>query len=312
MKYPALAILAFSLPLISRPADKPPAADPAAHIAEIRKIASNITYRQGQAVLRNDLAKIAVPDQFRYLDAKDTDAVLSQIWSNPKQSDTLGSIVPVGFNPFQREAWMVIISYAEDGHIKDDDATTIDYSDLLKKMQAAMQASNPEREKHGYKSLELVGWAKPPHYDSSTHKFYWAKEIKFAGVTEHTLNYNIRILGRKGVLVLNAVAPMSQLAQVEAATPEILSMVDYQAGSRYADFNSDTDKVATYGLAALVAGGVAAKAGLLKLLWVGVLALKKFIIVGLIAAAASFKKFIAWVRGRKHTETIAPTPTSAP
>ncbi len=122
----------------------------------------------------------------------------------------------------------------------------------------------------------------------------------------------IRILGRKGVLVLNAVAPMSQLAQVEAATPEILSMVDYQAGNRYADFNSDTDKVATYGLAALVAGGVAAKAGLLKLLWVGVLALKKFIIVGLIAAAASFKKFIAWIRGRKGTETIAPTPTAAP
>lgn len=73
------------------------------------------------------------------------------------------------------------------------------------------------------------------------------------------LNYNIRMLGRRGVLVINVVAGMPQLADVEKATPALLAMVDFQPSHRYADFNADTDKTATYGLAALVAGGVAAK-----------------------------------------------------
>jgi uncharacterized membrane-anchored protein len=53
------------------------------------------------------------------------------------------------------------------------------------------------------------------------------------------------------------------------------------------------DKVATYGLAALVAGGAlaaAAKLGFLKILWIGILAAKKLIIVGVVAIVAFFKK----------------------
>ena len=46
--------------------------------------------------------------------------------------------------------------------------------------------------------------------------------------------------------------------------PKLLSMVSFADGHRYADFNENTDPVAAYGLAALVAGGVAAKAGLFK------------------------------------------------
>jgi uncharacterized membrane-anchored protein len=70
-------------------------------------------------------------------------------------------------------------------------------------------------------------------------------------------------------------------------------MVDFKEGSRYADFDPKVDKVAKYGIAALVAGGVlagAAKLGAFKLLWVGLLAAKKFIILGVIAVVAFFKK----------------------
>jgi uncharacterized membrane-anchored protein len=68
-------------------------------------------------------------------------------------------------------------------------------------------------------------------------------------------------------------------------------MVDFQDGHRYADFTEKTDKVATYGLAALVAGGVGAKAGLFKGIWLGILAFKKFAIIGVIALGAFLKKF---------------------
>jgi uncharacterized membrane-anchored protein len=132
---------------------------------------------------------------------------------------------------------------------------------------------------------------------------YWAKEIKFGEHPEHTLNYNIRILGRSGVLVLNAVSSMDELQSVRHATPNLLSMVDFSPGHRYADFREGTDKVATYGIAALVLGGIAAKVGLFKALWIGILALKKFIIIGALAASRYVMKWWNKVRGRKAPES---------
>jgi uncharacterized membrane-anchored protein len=160
-------------------------------------------------------------------------------------------------------------------------------------MQASVTEENKERTKQGYPAITLVGWAAPPHYDAATHKLYWAKHLKVDGADEDTLNYSIRILGRKGVLELNAIAGLGQFDAIDKQTPQILGMVEFSGGSRYADFDPKTDKVAKYGIAALVAGGVvagAAKLGLLKGLWVGILALKKFIIVAALAVGAFFKK----------------------
>jgi len=99
---------------------------------------------------------------------------------------------------------------------------------------------------------------------------------------------------------------MGQLKQVEAAAPTLLTMIDFQEGHRYADYKDGTDKVATYGIAALVAGGIAAKAGFFKLLWVGILAFKKVIILGVIALGSQFKKLWAWIRGRNTAVPATP------
>lgn len=115
------------------------------------------------------------------------------------------------------------------------------------------------------------------------------------------LNYDIRILGRRGVLVLTAVSSMDQLPEIEKETPGILGMVDFNQGSRYADFDPKVDKVATYGIAALVAGGIAAKAGLFKLLLAGLLALKKFVIIAFVAVVAFFKRLFG--RGKMRPPT---------
>lgn len=174
---------------------------------------------------------------------------------------------------------------------KDKDAEKIDYADLLKQMQKDTREANKEREKQGYSSVELIGWAAPPHYDQAVHKLYWAKQLKFGGGNEDTLNYNIRILGRRGVLVLNAVSAMSQLPEIERSAPQILAAIDFNPGNRYADFSEAAgDKVASYGIAALVAGGVAAKLGLFKGLWIFLLGAKKFVIIGVIALGALLRK----------------------
>jgi uncharacterized membrane-anchored protein len=267
-------------------------------IAKAKKLADSLHYQKGDITLRGGLAKIHVPEGFRYLDPADTGTVLSKIWGNPPNANTLGMLVPASLSVASPDGWAVIITYDEDGYVKDDEAAKLDYDKLLKQMQDGTKQANEERKKQGYPPIDLVGWATPPRYDKATHKMYWAKELKFGDSSESTLNYNIRILGRRGVLVLNAVARMDQLREIESVAPQIISMVDFQEGHRYADFNISTDKVATYGLIGLVAGGLAAKAGLFKLLLPFLLVAKKFVIIGIAAIAAFFKKIF----GKKTTE----------
>lgn len=268
--------------------------------ARAQQILDSLKYRQGTIDLRNGLATLTVPTNFNYLGPDDAQKVLVQLWGNPPdEGKTLGLLIPAGLTPASSNCWVVTIDYNEDGYVKDGDASKINYDDLLKQMQKATTAANKEREAKGYPAVSLVGWAAPPRYDAAAHKLYWAKQIHFTGEEVDTLNYNIRILGRKGVLELNAIADIDQFSDIDKQTPQVLAMVDFKEGNRYADFDPKVDKVATYGLAALVAGGVAAKLGLFKLLWVGILALKKFIIIALVAVGAFFKRLF----GRKDSSS---------
>jgi uncharacterized membrane-anchored protein len=225
---------------------------------ELLKLAQGLKYQDGQITLRGGLAKLDVPKDFKYLGPADSETVLVKIWGNPPGDKCLGMLLPAGVTPLDENCWAVTISYSEDGYVKDDDAGKINYDDLLKKMKKQAVAASAAREKQGYPAVELVGWAEPPHYDAATHKLYWAKDLKFSRQSEDTLNYNIRILGRRGMLLLNAIASMEQLPDIQKQAPQILAMVNFNDGNRYADFDPKVDKVATYGIAALVAGGVAA------------------------------------------------------
>ncbi len=265
-----------------------------ARLKEAVRLVKNLKYQQGDIDLRGGLAKLSVPKEFNFLGPDDAETVLVKLWGNPPSEEKpLGLLIPAGMTPLSTNCWVVTIHYSEDGFVKDDDASKINYDELLKKMQAGIAENNKAREEHGYPAITLVGWAAPPHYDAATHKLYWAKQLKFGDDPNDTLNYSIRMLGRKGVLELNAVASVDQFAEIDAQTPQILGMVDFKEGSRYADFDPKVDKVAKYGIATLVAGGAlaaAAKFGLLKGLWIFILAAKKFIIIGFIAVVAFFKK----------------------
>jgi len=258
---------------------------------EAEALAATLKFQRGEVVLKDGLATLKVPDGLEFLNGHEAQTVLVKLWGNPPMPDPLGLLMPANTNPLSPESWAVIITYEEEGYVKDKDAEKIDYADLLKKMQKDTRDANKEREKQGYSTIELVGWAAPPHYDKALHKLYWAKQLKFDGGNEDTLNYNIRFLGRRGVLVLNAVAAMPQLPEIEGNAPKILAALDFNPGHRYADFSEAAgDKVASYGIAALVAGGVAAKLGLFKGLWVLLLGAKKFVIMGVVALGALLRK----------------------
>lgn len=254
---------------------------------------ATLKYQQGEVALPQGIATLKIPTSFRYLAPADAQRILEQAWGNAQGDHTLGMLFPSDVSPLDEKGWGVVITYDEDGHVSDEDADGIDYDQLMKDMQEGTAAANAERAEQGQEPIELVGWAARPYYDKAAKKLHWAKELRFPNAPEHTLNYNIRILGRKGVLVLNAVANMSQQATIQTRMTDVLAFTEFNPGYGYADFDPNVDKTAAYGLAALVAGGVAAKAGLFAKLFALLIAGKKIIAVVVIGLIALLRKVLA-------------------
>lgn len=254
-----------------------PATDPEKAAAALL---SSFKPQGGRITLPGDIATLDLPPSFRYLNPGDSARLLTQGWGNPPSDAPLGMIVPADVNPMSAEGWGVIITYDKDGHVNDEDATSIKYDELLKNMQEGTASENDERKSAGYPAMTLVGWAEPPRYDAKTHKLYWAQQLRTEGNSEDSLNYNIRVLGREGVLVLNAVAGMGQIAKVKEEMKQVTAFTEFTAGNRYADFNASTDKVAEYGIATLIAGSAAAKLGLFGKLLALLVAFKKALFIG--------------------------------
>ncbi len=248
--------------------------------------------QHGKITLKDGLITLNLPEDFGYLTPDETEILLHNIWGNPSGSHTDGAIVPTKVSITSRESWGIILNYMDDGYVKDDDAEKIDYNDLLSKMKEQSQKQNEKRHDAGYPPLNLVGWAEEPHYDKASHKLYWARELETPGAP-HELNYDIRALGRNGVLVMSIVAGMDQLPMVQKNKDKILSFVEFNPAHRYADFDPSVDKVAAYGMAAMILGFAAAKVGLFKGLFLALLAFKKFVILGALAVVAFFKKLFA-------------------
>jgi uncharacterized membrane-anchored protein len=243
--------------------------------------------QQGKVSLRGGIAEVNVPEGYYFLGPKDARFVLEKIWGNPEDLAILGMLFPRVASPFE-DTWGVVVTFDDSGYVSDEDAASIDYDELLATMKTDTAAANEERAKAGFPKVELLGWAQKPHYDATERKLFWAKTLHFEGDEEDTLNYNIRALGRKGVLEVNFVASSDQMAAVEAAAPEVIKMVSFTDGNRYTDFSPDVDKVAAYGIAGLVAGTFASKLGLFAGL---LLFLKKGIVLLLLPIGWAWNKF---------------------
>jgi uncharacterized membrane-anchored protein len=256
---------------------------------DVESIEKGLQWKKGRIAIGDHLATLSVPSTFRFLGPTDTQIVLTKLWGNPLTKDyILGMIFPETVGPMDHGSWGVVITYEASGYVRDNDAAEINYRDLLERLQKESEDQNSQRIKEGYPAVHLDRWAAPPHYNRETHKLYWAQEFSFDGVRENTLNYHIRVLGRGGVLVLTVVASMTQFPEIERQIPQVIAMANFSPGNCYADFTPGTDKMAEYGLAALILGGVAAKTGLVQGLLALLLAAKKFIIIGVAAICAFF------------------------
>jgi len=291
---------AFTVPVFAQ--DSP---EPEQDLASEESIAGEeealpeFKYSTGDILLPNKVATLHLGEKYHYL-APDEANKLLQAWGNPPDDETQGAILPAGVHPLGEGGWAVFLTYTDDGHIDDSDAQEIDYDDMLKDMKESIEDSNEARKQAGYGEMHLVRWAEPPRYDAAGKKLYWAKEISGASGEMHSLNYDVRVLGREGVLSMEAVAPMDLLAQVRTDMRPLLEVAEFNEGYRYAEFNAKTDRVAEYGLGALIAGVAATKLGLFAKLGALLAPFWKFIIIGFAALGG----FLAKIFGKKKDEAV--------
>lgn len=199
---------------------------------------------------------------------------------NGDDTDTLGLILPTG-----DAEWVIEAKYEAAGYIKDDDARDWNVDDLYKSLKEGTAAANEEREKRGIPALEIQGWVERPHYDAATHRLIWSMAARSKGQPANepeSVNYNTYALGRDGYISLNLITGRDHVDTDKPVVQKLLADLDFKDGKRYADFNSKTDKVAEYGLAALVGGIAAKKLGLLAVIAAFV---AKFAKVALLAVA---------------------------
>jgi uncharacterized membrane-anchored protein len=269
----------------------------------------------GLVALPEGHAKLNLGEDYYFLDAAAARRVLVEGWGNPPTAadGVLGMIIPSRFKPLDDASWGAIVTYQDVGYVSDKDARKTDYDKLLDDLRDGEDKDNAERQKAGYASLHLAGWAERPSYDAARHVVIWARDLQVGGATQHTLNYDIRLLNRQGVLSLNVISAMSDLTEVRAAAGQIAGAAAFDPGSTYADYRKGRDKAAEYGVAGLIAAGVgvaaAKKFGLLAIL---LIVLKK----GFVVVAAAFASIAAWARkqfgGGKKTVGVDQRPPSGP
>ena len=297
MKFIKLLCALLMISSLQAHAQNSPAADPQQN-ADAR---INAAFERARAAMQTGPIKVSLQNQAHlmipakqfFFPAKDAKEILSAMGNTPGD-DVMGLIIP------EEGAWMVVARYEAAGYIKDDDAKNWDADDLLKSLKEGTLAGNDYRIKMGIPPMQVTAWAESPHYEATSQRLIWSAILKdLNGVDENpTINYNTYALGREGFVSLNLVTAEKLIATDKQFAKELLNNLEFNEGKRYADFNANTDKVAEYGLAALIAGAAAKKLGFFALIFAF---LAKFAKVGLLALAGVGYMVKRWFTGKDES-----------
>ena len=249
----------------------------------------------------SDQAVLKLPDSFTYVPPAEAGRLLTAM-GNRAGDGLLGMV----FSRKSQSNWFVVMRFANSGYIRDDEAKDWKVDELLAGLKRGTEEANKDRRARGISEVEIVGWVEAPKYDAETHRLVWSLESIEKGApadAERGVNYNTYALGRDGYVSMNLVTGLKQIEAEKPIAHALLASLQYNDGKRYSDFNSTTDRVAEYGLAALIGGIAAKKLGLFALMLAFVLKFAK--VIGI--AAVAFVGLLAKIfKGRKAAATTPP------
>ncbi|HXZ11200.1 MAG TPA: DUF2167 domain-containing protein [Candidatus Sulfotelmatobacter sp.] len=273
--YPLIILLLLSIPSLAQ------------------EKSNGIKWQDGPTVGRlGDLAELTVPKGYRFTGKEGTLRVL-EITQNPSSGNELGAVIPVT-EKADDEIWFVIFEFDDSGYVRDNEKDSLDAKAILESIEKATEESNKVREQKGWPPFHVIGWSHEPYYDSRTHNLTWS--ILGEGEAQgkpaaQSVNYSVRLLGRRGIMKADLVLSPGLVPKVVPEFEDLLGGFSFIPGQTYSDWRSG-DKVAKYGLTALIVGGVATaalKTGLLAKFW-------KLIVAGLVALGAFLKRLFIYFK----------------
>jgi uncharacterized membrane-anchored protein len=275
------SLLSAALPSVADEQPAPSRDDAAA--AAFRKQLGELSWIRGpKQVQLFGNSTLNVPDGYVFLNPPEM--VKFEAITHNLGGDTEYFLAPIDLR------WGARFSFKADGYVKDDEK--IDADALLASIKANTAEANKARRERGWDEMEVLGWQAAPHYDTQTNRLEWAVSGKDLKANTEIVNLNTRILGRGGVMSAVLIASPDSLSAATSEFNSALSGFAYVPGQRYAEYKPG-DKLAKYGLAALVTGGAAAiavKTGLWKVIVGAVVAGWKFIAAAFIAVFGGLAK----------------------
>jgi uncharacterized membrane-anchored protein len=260
-----------------------------------------------QIDLGDDLV-LDLPADMGYFNRADAKKLMEKMGNPP--DDSLRGLV------FKRDAdWLISIEYTGEGYVKDDDAAELKPDEILSSIKEGTEEANKYRKEKGVPPIHADSWSEPPRYDRALHHLVWGIRGKDDDGTISTINFYTRALGRRGYVALNLMDDPKTIEASKVDGLAVLRATTFKPGSRYEDFDKSKDKVAEYGLAALVLGGAGAaalKLGLGGKLLALIIAGKKVIVLFFVAIGAWFKKLFGHRRRQPEPPAAGPPPTDPP
>lgn len=286
-----LALLMGSLsPSIAQ--ESAPVEDPS---TAVWREASAAMLRGPQVVTLADQGTLQLPEGYGFVPRPIAEKVMD-IMGNQTGPSFIGLIFPLN-----EKNWFVTVDYEDAGYIKDEEARDWDADGLLENLREGTEAANEERSKRGIAPIKVTRWIETPSYDAAAHQLVWSAEVRLRDEDDPDpgVNYNTYVLGREGYISMDLVTSVSTVESDKPAARDLLAAVNFNEGKRYADFNESTDKVAAYGIAALVGGVAAKKLGLLAVIAAFLAKFAKIIIVAVAALGGGIAK---WWKGRSQPQ----------
>ena len=246
--------------------------------------------RGPESVSLLEQGRLDLPEGFGFVPKAEA-TTLMQLMGNQVDDRFVGLVFPLT----EEQNYLVSLDYEASGYIEDDEAAEWDADALLQGLKDGTEAANAERRRLGFEALTVTRWVEPPAYDATVHRLVWSAEavVKERPDPDPTINYNTYVLGREGYFSANLITSASTVADDRRTAAPLLSAVSFSDGKRYQDFDSSTDKIAAYGLTALIGGVAAKKLGLIAVITAFVVKFSKVIILGAIGFAAAVRTFFA-------------------
>ena len=287
----AAAALALAAPVVA-----PAQSKAEAEVAAAFEAAQKTAIHGPSEVKLAEQAAMRLPEGFIYVPPGESGRIMTAM-GNRVGEGLLGLVFP---SDDANANWFVVIRYIDAGYIRDDDAKDWNADELLKNLKAGTDEANRERRGRDIPELEVLGWVEAPRYDAATHRLVWSaatKDKSEPGAAPRGVNYNTYALGRHGYISLNLVTEYAAIEKEKPIAQRLLGALEFNSGKRYADFNSSTDRVAEYGLAALVGGFAAKKLGLFAMLGVLLAKFWKVVAIAGVAGAGGLAKLLGRKKG---------------